>query len=105
MGGSVGREVCIQEKADLNAVFPDGTTRRTAATFEFNSGPYGNGPTPNNSYEAFGAVPTNEAGMLNNGHTGWKVLCLVTMGDRGLEYIQKPIHLVQRGCIGIVGCY
>ncbi len=43
MGGSVGREVCIQEKADLTAVFPDGTTRRTAATFEFNSGPYGNG--------------------------------------------------------------
>ena len=41
-GGSVGREVCIQGKADLNAVFPDGTTR-TAATFEFNSGPYGNG--------------------------------------------------------------
>ena len=48
----------IQGKAYLNAVFSDGTIH-TAATFEFNSGPYGNGPTPNNSYEALGAVASS----------------------------------------------
>ena len=94
----------IQGKADLNAVFSDGTTR-TAATFEFNSGPYGNGPTPNNSYEAFGAVPTNESGMLNNGHTGWKVLLPNYNGRSGLRVHPDTNSPGTKGCIGIVGCY
>ena len=94
----------IQGKADLNAVFSDGTTR-TAATFEFNSGPYGNGPTPNNSYEAFGAVPTNEAGMLNNGYTGWKVLLPNYNGRSGLRVHPDTNSPGTKGCIGIVGCY
>ncbi len=94
----------IQGKADLNAVFSDGTTR-TAATFEFNSGPYGNGPTPNNSYEAFGAVPTNESGMLNNGHTGWKVLLPNYNGRSGLRVHPDTNSPGTKGCIGIVGYY
>ena len=94
----------IQGKADLNAVFSDGTTR-TAATFEFNSGPYGNGPTPNNSYEAFGAVPTNESGMLSNGHTGWKVLLPNYNGRSGLRVHPDTNSPGTKGCIGIVGCY
>lgn len=37
----------IKGEALLNAVFKDGDTY-TVAKYNFNSGPYGNGPTPNN---------------------------------------------------------
>ena len=94
----------IHGKAYLNAVFSDGTIH-TAATFEFNSGPYGNGPTPNNSYEALGAVPTNESGMLNNGRTGWKVLLPNYNGRSGLRVHPDTNSPRTKGCIGIVGCY
>lgn len=94
----------IQGKAYLNAVFSDGTIH-TAATFEFNSGPYANGPTPNNSYEALGAVPTNESGMLNNGRTGWKVLLPNYNGRSGLRVHPDTNSPGTKGCIGIVGCY
>ena len=94
----------IQGKAYLNAVFSDGTIH-TAATFEFNSGPYANGPTPNNSYEALGAVPTNESGMLNNGRTGWKVLLPNYNGRSGLRVHPDTNSSGTKGCIGIVGCY
>ena len=88
----------IQGKAYLNAVFSDGTIH-TAATFEFNSGPYANGPTPNNSYEALGAVPTNESGMLNNDVQDGKFSYRIIMEDRGLECIQILIHLEQRAAL------
>ena len=94
----------IQGTAYLNAVFKDGT-KYTVATFDFNSGPYGNGPTPNNTYEAYGFTWTNEPGMLNHGHTGWKVLLPNYLGRSGLRGHPDTNSPGTKGCIGFVGTY
>jgi hypothetical protein len=50
-------------------------------------------------------VPTNEAGMLNNGYTGWKVLLPNYNGRSGLRVHPDTNSPGTKGCIGIVGCY
>ena len=95
-------EFGIVGTAYLNAVFSDGGTY-TTATYQFASGPYGNGPTPNHNYTAYNVVPTNESGMQIYGETGWKVYIENYNGRDGLRIHPDTNSPGTAGCIGIHG--
>ena len=105
-----GRTINHQKNAEygiigtayLNAVFSDGGKYATA-TYLFSSGPYGNGPTPNNNYTAFNFVQTNETGMRIYGEPGWKVYIEDYNGRDGLRIHPDTNSPGTAGCIGIQG--
>ena len=85
--------------AYLNAVFSDGGTY-TIDEYDYTSGPYGNGPTPNKNYTAYKFTYTNEKGMLIYGKRGWKVYLEDYMGRTGLRGHPDTNSPGTAGCIG-----
>ena len=89
----------IRGIAYLNAVFSDGGTY-TIDEYDYTSGPYGNGPTPNKNYTAYKFTYTNEKGMLIYGKRGWKVYLEDYMGRTGLRGHPDTNSPGTAGCIG-----
>ncbi|WP_305039221.1 SpvB/TcaC N-terminal domain-containing protein [Flavobacterium sp. SM15] len=92
----------ITGKMYLNAVFSDGGTF-TTETYDFTSGPYGNGPTPNKNYTGSAFARTNEGGMQIYGEMGWKVYMEDYNGRDGLRIHPDTNGRGTKGCIGING--
>jgi hypothetical protein len=92
----------IMGTAKLNAVFSNGGTH-TTATYDFTSGPYGNGPLPNKDYQAFQFARTNESGMQIYGEQGWKVYLEDFNGRTGLRGHPDTNSPGTMGCIGFKG--
>lgn len=85
----------------LNEVMDDGGTA-LHHMFDFTSGPYGNGPTPNNNYKANAFAWTREAGMLmHNSTLGWKLYLPDFNGRDGLRMHPDVNGIGTKGCIGI----
>lgn len=60
---------------------------------------------PDNFYDVFSAVPTNESGMLTDRRTGWKSFLPICNRRSGLS-VHPDINLsVTKGSFGTVGCY
>jgi len=97
----------------LSTIFDD-MTSLSVGTYNMSSGPYNNGPTPNNAYVvAWGEdgisdgkpiwnPSTNEAGMLlNSGNNGWKLRLPNFNGRSGLLIHPDCNSRGTAGCIGI----
>lgn len=91
----------IQGHMYLNAVFSDGGIYNHLTT-DFNSGPYGNGPTPNKNYTAYQFARTNEEGMQIFGEKGWKVYLENFNGRDGLRIHPDTNSPGTKGCIGVM---
>ena len=99
---SKNAEYGIIGTANLNAVFSDGSTF-TTNSYNFASGSYGNGPTPNNNYTADKFTYTTEKGMLIYEQTGWKVYLEDFNNRTGLRIHPDTNSPGTAGCIGIQG--
>jgi len=115
--GTNHADYAIQGTMSLNSVFDDGSTL-AVETYNFNSGPYGNGPTPNHTYVVRwgtngqindGGVmkdvwtpSTLESGMkLHSGGAGWKLRLNPLLGRSGLLIHPDCNGAGTAGCIGI----
>ena len=92
----------IEGKMSLNAVFSNGGTY-TASTYDFTSGPYGNGPSPNKNYTAYKYADSNESGMQIYGSPGFKLYLEDFNGRDGLRIHPDTNSRGTMGCIGING--
>lgn len=99
---SKNAEYGIIGTASLNAIFSDGSAF-TTNSYNFASGPYGNGPTPNNNYTADKFTYTTEKGMLIYEQTGWKVYLEDFNNRTGLRIHPDTNSPGTAGCIGIQG--
>ena len=111
--GSHNAEYGITGNMHLNSIFDDGSTL-TKESYPFTSGPYGNGPIPNNNYSvSWGADGTSdgmdiwtantpETGMrLNSGANGWKLRLPNFNGRSGILIHPDCNSIGTAGCIGI----
>ncbi|WP_188315972.1 RHS repeat domain-containing protein [Chitinophaga agrisoli] len=91
----------IQGYMYLREVMEDGGLVRVNE-YPFTSGPWGNGPTPNNSYVANQFSWTKEEGMrMFNSNLGWKLHLPDFNGRTGLRMHPDVNKIGTKGCIGI----
>lgn len=89
----------------LNSQFDNGSTL-TVDTYNFTSGPYANGPTPNNTYTATVFIPRAshplDKGLFLKGLSyGWKLRLPPFNGRDGMLIHPDCNSIGTKGCIGI----
>jgi RHS repeat-associated protein len=89
----------------LNSIFDNGSTL-TVNSYPFTSGPYANGPTPNNNYVASvfiarAAHPDDKGLFLAGKNYGWKLRLPDFNGRDGMLIHPDCNQIGTKGCIGI----
>jgi hypothetical protein len=98
-------EYGITGTMSLNSQFDNGSTL-AVATYNFTSGPHGNGPTPNNNYVASVFIPIaahpDDTGLFLAGlNYGWKLRLPDFNGRDGMLVHPDCNTIGTKGCIGI----